>query len=98
MPRARPTKFATVIGALSSKSSHSSVPSSVLISATSEPLPVTPLVASASVKTPFNGSSGLTGTVATGFGSLGEGGGVGAGGGVGVGVGVGVGAGVAAVV
>ena len=57
MPRASPTKFATVIGACFSYSSQVNVPSVVSIFAVSGPLPETPLVACSSVKLPFAGSS-----------------------------------------
>src|SRR5689334_2627727 len=66
-PRASPTKLATVIGALSSHSSHFKVPLSVCMFATSFPFPASPLVASSSVNTPLAGSPSLTGTFATGF-------------------------------
>ncbi len=65
-PRARPTKFATVMGALSSKSLHSILPMLVSMVARSCLPGGRPLVASSSVNLPCSGSSGETGTVATG--------------------------------
>src|SRR5579859_5393999 len=63
MPRARPTKLATVIGALSERSLHDRSPIDVLIVATSAPLPSRPVVAWSIV----NGASGSATSTATGF-------------------------------
>src|SRR5258706_8794779 len=54
------------MGALSSKSLQSSLPRSVSIVAIKLPEPESPSVASERVNFPFTGSSGATGTVATG--------------------------------
>src|SRR5690606_12726932 len=54
--RASPTKFATVIGALSSNSSQLSAPKSVSMVASNFPSLASPAVASASVNTPATGS------------------------------------------
>src|SRR4051812_43685733 len=56
LPVARPMKFATVIGALSSSSLHWSEPLLVSILATIGPPPLRSFVASASVKLPLFGS------------------------------------------
>src|SRR5258706_13985238 len=74
-------KLATVIGALSSKSLHSSLPRSVSIVAESAPDPAMPCVASDKEKFPCSGSSGAGVTLATGRAAT-----------LGVGVGAGTGA------
>ena len=98
-PRASPTKLATVMGALSSKSLHSSLPRSVSMVALRGPLPGSPAVASARENTPFSGSSGEGLTLATGragFGGAGSTGAwVGSGAGVAFAVGFAVAVGVA---
>src|SRR5580658_6143773 len=56
-PRARPTKLATVFGALSSYSLQDSAPMLVVMVAISGPVPVSPFVASARANLPSSGSA-----------------------------------------
>src|SRR5262249_30537395 len=69
LPVARPTKFATVMGALSSRSLHWIAPLLVSMVATSGPAPGMTLFTSSRVHLPLSGSSGEGSTFKGGFGT-----------------------------